>query len=145
MPYADGQKEKAQWQVMIGGLRKPVMNAGVLSDWNVQVVQEGDEFEYQLGDNPFIHHKPSATGGRARKVLFAYSIATYPDGTKSREVMNGDQIADIMRLSKAGEEGPLEQSGFLSRNGAQDGRAAALLKAAPKSDRPAQSDFPTRR
>ena len=105
VPYADGQKEKAQWQVMIGGLRKLVMNAGVLSDWNVQVVQEGDEFEYQLGDNPFIHHKPSATGGRARKVLFAYSIATYPDGTKSREVMNGDQIADIMRLSKA-KKGP---------------------------------------
>jgi recombination protein RecT len=105
VPYADGQKEKAQWMPMIQGLRKLVMNAGVLSDWNVQVVQEGDEFDYQLGDNPFIHHKPSATGGRARKVLFAYSIATYPDGTKSREVMNGDQIADIMKLSKA-KKGP---------------------------------------
>jgi recombination protein RecT len=34
-------------------------------------------------------------------VLFAYSIATYPDGTKSREVMNVDAIRDIQSKSKA--------------------------------------------
>jgi recombination protein RecT len=34
-------------------------------------------------------------------VLFAYSIATYPDGTKSREVMNADQIKDIQSKAKA--------------------------------------------
>jgi recombination protein RecT len=93
--------ETASYMPMIGGWRKKVRNSGLLRDWNVQVVQEGDAFEYELGDRPFIHHKPAATGGRTRPVLFAYSIATYPDGTLSREVMNIDQIRDIQKLSKA--------------------------------------------
>jgi recombination protein RecT len=106
VPYGDDEgggskSENAQWMPMIAGLRKKVRNSGALTDWNVQVVQQGDEFDYALGDNPFIHHKPSPTGGRARKVLFAYSIATYPDGTKSREVMNVDQLEDIRKKSKA--------------------------------------------
>jgi recombination protein RecT len=91
----------ATWMPMIFGIRKKVRNAGVLSDWNVQVVQQGDQFDFELGDEPYIKHKPSPTGGRARPVLFAYSIATYPDGTKSREVMNIDQIRDIEKLAKA--------------------------------------------
>jgi recombination protein RecT len=106
VPYGDddgggAKSENAQWLPMIAGLRKKVRNSGALVDWNVQCVQQGDEFDYQLGDNPFIHHKPSAKGGRARPVLFAYSIATYPDGSKSREVMNIDQITDIQKKSKA--------------------------------------------
>jgi hypothetical protein len=76
-------------------------HAIVGADWNVQVVQQGDEFDYALGDNPYIHHKPSPTGGRTRPVLFVYSIATYPDGTKSREVMNIDQVKDIQKKSRA--------------------------------------------
>ena len=106
VPFGDdeggGKKsEIATWMPMIMGIRKKVRNAGVLSDWNVQVVQQGDKFDYELGDEPFIKHKPSPTGGRTRPVLFAYSIATYPDGTKSREVMNIDQIKDIQSLAKA--------------------------------------------
>jgi recombination protein RecT len=106
VPYGeteDGQKgsDIAQYLPMILGIRKKVRNSGTLSDWNVQVVQEGDQFDYQLGDNPFIHHKPAPHGGRSRPVLFAYSIATFPDGTKSREVMNIDQIKDIQSKSKA--------------------------------------------
>lgn len=95
----------ARWMPMVFGLRKKVRNSGALADWNVQVVQEGDDFDYQLGDDPFIHHKPAMKGGRARKVVAAYSIATWPDGTKSREVMNADQIEDIRKKSKA-KKGP---------------------------------------
>jgi recombination protein RecT len=106
VPYGDDEgggsrSENAQWLPMTQGLRKKVRNSGALTDWNVQVVQQGDEFDYALGDNPFIHHKPSPRGGRTRPVLFAYSIATYPDGSKSREVMNIDQIEDIRKKSKA--------------------------------------------
>lgn len=110
VPYGENEdgaakRDMAQYLPMIAGIRKKVRNAGVLSDWNVQVVQDGDEFDYQLGDNPFIHHKPAARGGRTRPVLFAYSIATFPDGTKSREVMNIDQISDIRSKAKA-KKGP---------------------------------------
>jgi recombination protein RecT len=105
VPFGEDEGGKksdiATWMPMIFGIRKKVRNAGVLTDWNVQVVQQGDQFDYELGDEPFIKHKPSPTGGRTRPVLFAYSIATYPDGTKSREVMNIDQIKDIQSLAKA--------------------------------------------
>jgi recombination protein RecT len=108
VPYGDdsesgqqGKADIAQYLPMIGGIRKKVRNSGMLRDWNVQVVQQGDQFDYQLGDDPFIYHKPSPTGGRTRAVLFAYSIATYPDGTKSREVMNADQIKDVQSKAKA--------------------------------------------
>jgi recombination protein RecT len=107
VPFGDdpdsGQSKAdiAQYIPMIAGIRKKVRNAKILTDWNVQVVQQGDAFDYQLGDDPFIAHKPSPTGGRTRPVLFAYSIATYPDGTKSREVMNADQIRDVQSKAKA--------------------------------------------
>jgi recombination protein RecT len=84
---------------------KKVRNSGALSDWNVQVVQEGDQFDYQLGDDPHILHKPAKRGGRTRKVIAAYSIARFPDGTISREVMNVDQIEDIRKKSKS-KKGP---------------------------------------
>jgi recombination protein RecT len=38
-------------------------------------------------------------------VIAAYSIATFPDGTVSREIMNIDQIEDIRKLSRS-KKGP---------------------------------------
>ena len=106
IPYGEdedgrGRADVAKYMPMYFGIRKKVLASGKLADWNVQCVYEGDEFDFQLGDDPFIHHRPSMKGGRTRKVIAAYSIATFNDGTKSREVMNGDQIEDIRRKSKA--------------------------------------------
>lgn len=102
----------AQWMPMIFGIRKKVHNSGELLDWNVQVVQEGDEFEFELGDNPFIRHRPSLTGGRSRPVIAAYSIATYKNGFKSREFMNIDQIEEVRRATSRGEKGPWSNKVF---------------------------------
>jgi len=102
----DGRKsDTARWLPMVAGIRKKVRNSGALADWNVQVVHDGDFFDFQLGDAPFIEHKPSMRGGRNRRVIAAYSIATYPDGTKSREVMNADELEDIRKLSRS-KKGP---------------------------------------
>ena len=106
VPYGEDEggrasADVAKYMPMVFGIRKRVLASGKLADWNVQVVYEGDEFDFQLGDDPFIHHKPSMHGGRTRKVIAAYSIATFTDGGRSREVMNGDQIEDIRKKSKA--------------------------------------------
>lgn len=99
---ADGRREmQAQWIAMVQGIRKKVFNTGLLAQWTVQVVQSGDFFDYELGDHPYIRHKPSLRGGRDRPVIAAYSIATYPDGSKSYEIMNIDQINDIAKKSRA--------------------------------------------
>lgn len=102
----------AQWMPMIGGIRKKVHQSGELLDWNVQVVFEGDLFDYELGDEPFIRHKPSLTGGRTRPVVGAYSIATYKNGYKSREFMNVDQIEDVRRATSRSEKGPWSNKVF---------------------------------
>lgn len=96
----------AQWMPMVAGLRKKARNSGELSDWMAEVVHEGDEFDYQKGDNPFIFHRPAKTGGRTRPVTHAYSIAIFKDGTKSREVMTVDEIEDIRKQYSRSRKGP---------------------------------------
>jgi len=96
----------AQWLPMIAGIRKKARNSGELSDWFAEVVHEGDEFDYQKGDNPFIFHRPAKTGGRTRPVTHAYSIAIYKDGSKSREVMNIDEIEEVRRKYSKSRKGP---------------------------------------
>lgn len=107
MERPDGRRELVcQWLVKIQGMRKKVYRTGKITKWEVQVVQEGDLFEYQLGTNPFISHKPSMTGGRNRPVIAAYSIATFPSGDKVYEVMNHDQIEDVRKRASRSRHGP---------------------------------------
>ena len=108
VPYQerDSNQLKAQWMPMIFGIRHKVMKTGLLRKWEVFVVHEGDLFEFELGDHPFIRHKPAARGGRTRPVIAAYSVATYPDGTQSFEVMNIDEIEDVRKRYARSERGP---------------------------------------
>ena len=87
------------WQPMIAGIRKKVRNSGEIATWEVHAVYENDEFEYELGDNPFIRHKP-ALHNRG-KLVAVYSVATLKSGEKSRDVMTVDEINAIRDRSDA--------------------------------------------
>ena len=100
------KSEQAQWMPMIGGIRKKARNSGELSDWYAHVVYAGDEFDYELGDNPHIRHKPALNGGRTRPITHAYSIAKLKDGTISREVMNIAEIEEIRKRYSRARRGP---------------------------------------
>jgi phage RecT family recombinase len=105
----DGQRkssDQATYLPMIQGLRKKARNSGELSDWYAEIVHAGDEFDYQLGDEPRILHKPSLKGGRARAITHAYSIAKFKDGGISREVMTIDEVEDIRRKYSRAKKGP---------------------------------------
>ena len=54
------------------GLVDLVFRTGRASVWT-GAVYEGDEFEYFLGDSPFIKHRPVATGDEA-KLLYVYAV-----------------------------------------------------------------------
>lgn len=95
----------AQWMPMIAGLRKKVRNSGEIATWDAQVVHEKDNFKFQLGDEPFIHHEPCLEGDPG-KVIAAYSIAVLKGGEKSREVMSIAQIEKVRSRSKAAKNGP---------------------------------------
>jgi recombination protein RecT len=97
-------EKHAQWMPMVEGLRKMVRNSGEITNLSVQVVHENDHFDYQLGDQEFIVHKPALTA--RGKIIGAYSIATLKDGEKSREFMDIDQINAIKERSKTSKFGP---------------------------------------
>ncbi len=100
-------KDQATWMPMIAGLRKKVRNSGELATWEVHVVHANDAFEYELGDDPFIRHKPTLQ--EPGPVVAAYSIATLKSGEKSREVMSVAAINKVRDVSKAKNSGPWVQ------------------------------------
>lgn len=91
---------KAQWLPMIGGIRKKVRNSGELSTWDVHAVYEKDHFEFELGDSPFIKHKPSLDSDKG-KLIAVYSVATLKGGEKSRDVMSVADVEKIRSKSRA--------------------------------------------
>jgi len=97
-------KDQAQWMPMVAGIMKLVRNSGEISTWSVQAVYENDSFDFCLGDDEHITHKPTlASRG---KMIAVYSIVTMKDGEKSREVMSVEDVEAIRRRSRSGQSGP---------------------------------------
>ena len=107
----DAGKVTATYLPMIQGIRKKVRNSGLVLDWNVTPVFEGDECTISLGTNEYVHHTPSMTGGRKRPLLGVYSIARFRGGGQSIRWMNRDEIEDIRSKSKA-KSGPWQDPIF---------------------------------
>ncbi|MCB4863327.1 recombinase RecT, partial [Sphingobium sp. PNB] len=95
-------KGKASWMPMVAGIMKKVRNSGEIADWNAHAVYENDEFDYLLGDDQRIYHKP--TMGDPGQVIGAYSIVKLKDGTISRDFM------PRWRIEKAREQGMAKNS-----------------------------------
>lgn len=71
------------------------------------VVREGDDFRYQLGTDPKIHHVPSEAADRESKpITHAYAVAESADGRKNFTVLNKAQIEARRARSPAANEGP---------------------------------------
>jgi len=117
-PYGenkDGKRtaEIATWMPMIEGYRKKIFETGKVAAWEVNVVHEKDEFDYELGDNAFIRHKPHVGFDDAGRVVGAYSRAKMINGEVVREVMSAFQLAQIAGKSKAG-SGPWKDPAFFA-------------------------------
>jgi recombination protein RecT len=96
----------AGYMPMVHGIRKKVRNSGEIKDLHAHVVYEGDDFAYELGDEPFIKHVPKPGGRVGRKITYAYSIAVFNDGTLSRDVMPIQEIEDIRKKFSRSKKGP---------------------------------------
>ena len=98
--YDDFKRGKiAQYMPMIAGLRKKVRNSGEIETWDVQAVYENDAFDFELGDSPFIKHKPVLKN--RGDLIAVYSVATLKSGEKSRDVMGIDDVNRIRDRSIA--------------------------------------------
>jgi recombination protein RecT len=97
-------KDLAQFMPMVAGIMKMVRNSGEISTWSVQAVYENDAFDFCLGDEEHITHKPALTN--RGKIIAVYSIVSMKDGEKSREVMSVEDVNAIRARSRSGNSGP---------------------------------------
>lgn len=93
----------AQWQPMYQGLLRVAYESGNFTSIEARVVYEGDDFDYELGDEPFIRHKPkSRPAGMPRPpIIAAYAVAKTTNGGIFREVFEGDDIRKVNAVSRA--------------------------------------------
>jgi recombination protein RecT len=99
--------DAVQYLPMIAGIRKKVRNSGEISTWSAHCVHEKDEFDYQLGLDERLHHKPFL--GERGNVIAAYSIARLKTGEVTFEVMTVHEINRIRAISKAKDNGPWKE------------------------------------
>ena len=90
---------------MVGGILKKIRNSGELASISAQVAYSNDMFDYQLGDDEKIIHKPLLGGDRGTPIA-VYCIAHTKDGAIYREVMSLDDVEKVRRSSRAGSFGP---------------------------------------
>ena len=101
-------KGHAQYLPMVGGILKKMRNSGEIASIGAHVVYENDHFDYSLGDDEQITHKPLLTGDRG-KAIAAYAIAKTKDGAIYREVMSLAEIEKVRNASRASGNGPWVQ------------------------------------
>lgn len=97
--------KKVQYMPMIGGILKKMRNSGELASIGAHVVYERDHFEYELGDDESIKHKPFLGEDRGKPIA-CYAIAKTKDGAIYREVMSVADVEKVRAASRAGKFGP---------------------------------------
>jgi recombination protein RecT len=97
--------KKVQYMPMVGGILKKIRNSGELASISAQVVYDKDHFEYELGDNESITHKPFLGEERGKQIA-VYAVAKTKDGAIYREVMSVADVEKVRAASRAGKFGP---------------------------------------
>lgn len=91
------------------GLIDLARRSGQISNIQAHVVYKQDFFEFELGTDMKLVHKPHIAANRdesKQAIVCAYAIAELTDGTRQIEVMTISQIEGIRKRSKAGNNGP---------------------------------------
>jgi len=65
------------------------------------VVYENDEFDYGLGDEPYVTHKPAILTDDRGKPIGVYMITKLKDDSKKIEIMSWSEVLEIKNMSKA--------------------------------------------
>lgn len=105
VPFNGKGGRAVQYMPMIAGILKKIRNSGELASISANVVYQRDQFDYELGDEERIKHKPHLGDDRGTPVA-VYAIARTKDGAVYREVMSVGEVEKIRRASKAANAGP---------------------------------------
>lgn len=109
LPFGNGKSRdgRPNCQLIIGyrGMIDLARRSGQIVSINAHCVHESDEFEYELGLHPDIHHRPSPLAERG-PVTYVYAVAVLKGGGVQFEVMSRAEIEAVRAQSKAGKSGP---------------------------------------
>lgn len=94
--------KKVQYMPMYTGILKKVRQSSDISNISSRVVFEKDFFEYELGDEEKLTHKPYMGKDSAGEIVAAYCVVKLNDGSVYREVMTVGEIEKVRRCSKSG-------------------------------------------
>ncbi len=90
--------------IMARGYVVLAIRSGAAKAIEHNAVCENDLFDYELGSNAYVRHKPAL---RDRGELIAvWAIATLPTGEKVYEVIGWDEVAAIRARSRSANNGP---------------------------------------
>lgn len=100
IPFRNHGVMEAQFQLGYKGMIDLAYRSGEVSIIQAHEVCEHDEFEYELGLDPKLHHKPAATN-RGKPIAY-YAMFKTKDGGFGFEVMSVEDVtAHAKRYSKA--------------------------------------------
>ena len=112
VPYRNNKKNVYEAQFIPGyrGLIDLARRGGEVQDISAHVVYRQDEFEFELGTNPTLRHKPYIGADRdegKKAIIGAYMTAKLKDTPDLKiEFMTISQIEGIRKRSKAKDDGP---------------------------------------
>lgn len=92
-------QSNVQFIPMIGGILKLMRNTGEIASIVAEVVCANDDFDFALGSNPHVSHKPPLND--RGEVIGAYASVRTKDGAEYIEVMGIDDLKKIQRMSRA--------------------------------------------
>lgn len=107
IPYENRKKGITECQFQIGykGLLDLAYRSGEVSMVDAQVVYENDKFDYELGLNPILKHKPSMAN-RGNPISY-YAIVKLKNGGYSFQVMSYNDVKKhAEKYSKSYNSGP---------------------------------------
>lgn len=107
IPYYNGKTKRLECQFQIGykGLLDLAYRSGEMATIQAHIVYENDTFEYELGLDPVLKHKPAPSN--RGNMTYAYAMFHLKNGGKSFVVMSKDDIIKFgKRYSKTYDAGP---------------------------------------
>lgn len=107
VPFRNNKAGQTDVQFIIGyrGMVDLARRSGQIQNIYAHAVYEKDEFEYELGLEPKLKHKPSMEADRGQ-MIGVYAVAHFKDGGYQFEFMPKEEIERRRKRSKAANNGP---------------------------------------
>ena len=106
VPYSVKGVQTCQFIPGYRGLISLARRSGQIISIEAHLVREGDEFDFELGLEPRLVHKPWMGEGDQGKIRAVYAVAKLVGGGIQYDVMVKSEIDAIRKRSKSGEFGP---------------------------------------